>query len=116
MRELTAHGTQAVTSRGASPWMSVLAAAHQQYMTALSLLLPGVETQSVQLICGAHDVRCPASESRQGYDKLIALGKDCEYHLYADEGHSFLKIENQVKEKTQQAAFLARYLEKPENQ
>ena len=65
----------------------------------------------VQLICGAHDVRCPASESRQAYDKLIALGKDCEYHLYADEGHSFLKIENQVKEKTQRAAFLARYLE-----
>jgi dipeptidyl aminopeptidase/acylaminoacyl peptidase len=65
----------------------------------------------VQLICGTHDVRCPASESRQAYDKLISLGKDCEYHLYPDEGHSFLKIENQVKEKTQRAAFLARYLE-----
>ena len=70
----------------------------------------------VQLISGAQDVRCPASESRQAYDKLIALGKECEYHLYADEGHSFLRIENQVKEKTQRAAFLARYLEKSENQ
>ena len=66
----------------------------------------------VQLICGAHDVRCPASESRQAYQKLIELGKDCEYHLYPDEGHSFLKAENQIKEKTQRTAFLARYLEK----
>ena len=65
----------------------------------------------VQLICGAHDVRCPASESRQAYDQLISLGKECEYHLYPDEGHSFLKIENQIKVKQQRADFLARCLE-----
>jgi dipeptidyl aminopeptidase/acylaminoacyl peptidase len=65
----------------------------------------------VQLICGANDVRCPASESRQAYDQLIALGKACEYHLYPDEGHSFLKIENQIKVKQQRVDFLARCLE-----
>ena len=65
----------------------------------------------VQLICGAHDVRCPASESTQAYEKLISLGKKVEYHLYPDEGHSFLKICNLVKSKKQQIDFLARYLE-----
>lgn len=66
----------------------------------------------VQLICGAHDVRCPASESRQAYEKLSELGKECDYVLYPDEGHSLLKIENQVDAKKRRAEFLAKYLEK----
>jgi dipeptidyl aminopeptidase/acylaminoacyl peptidase len=66
----------------------------------------------VQLICGAHDVRCPASESIQARDALLALGKDCELVLYPDEGHSFLKIENAVDAKQRRAAFLARVLER----
>jgi dipeptidyl aminopeptidase/acylaminoacyl peptidase len=65
----------------------------------------------VQLICGAHDVRCPESESTQAYEQLTTLGKECEYILYPDEGHSFLKVKNQVKSKQQQVNFLARYLE-----
>ncbi len=65
----------------------------------------------VQLICGAQDVRCPQSESSQAYEQLTTLGKTCEYVIYPDEGHSFLKVENQVKSKRQQVNFLARYLE-----
>jgi dipeptidyl aminopeptidase/acylaminoacyl peptidase len=65
----------------------------------------------VQLICGAHDVRCPQSETTQAYEQLTNLGKACEYILYPDEGHSFLKVENQVKSKQQQVDFLAKYLE-----
>lgn len=65
----------------------------------------------VQLLCGAHDVRCPASESTQAYEQLIQLGKVCDYVLYPDEGHSFLKIENQVDVKKRRAEFLAKYLE-----
>ncbi|HUV29282.1 MAG TPA: S9 family peptidase [Anaerolineales bacterium] len=65
----------------------------------------------VQLICGAHDVRCPPGESTQAYEHLTALGKVCEYILYPDEGHSFLKVDNQVKSKLQQVNFLARYLD-----
>jgi dipeptidyl aminopeptidase/acylaminoacyl peptidase len=65
----------------------------------------------VQLVCGAHDVRCPASESTQAYEQLKSLGKVCEYILYPDEGHSFLKVENQVKSKKEQVDFLAKYLE-----
>jgi dipeptidyl aminopeptidase/acylaminoacyl peptidase len=65
----------------------------------------------VQLICGAHDVRCPQSESVQAYEQLTTLGKACEYILYPDEGHSFLKVENRVKSRLQQVKFLAKYLE-----
>jgi dipeptidyl aminopeptidase/acylaminoacyl peptidase len=65
----------------------------------------------VQLICGAHDVRCPQNESVQAYEQLTTLGKACEYILYPDEGHSFLKVENQVKSKLQQVEFLSKYLE-----
>ena len=65
----------------------------------------------VQLICGAHDVRCPESESTRANEQLTNLGKVCEYILYPDEGHSFLKVENQVKSKQQQVDFLEKHLE-----
>ena len=65
----------------------------------------------VQLICGENDVRCPASESKQAQETLITLGKESEYHLYLDEGHFFLKIENQIKSKQQSADFIAKYLD-----
>ena len=51
----------------------------------------------VQLIYGVHDVRCPARESLDAYNRKIELGKECEYILYEDEGHSFLKKENIVR-------------------
>jgi dipeptidyl aminopeptidase/acylaminoacyl peptidase len=65
----------------------------------------------IQLICGAQDIRCPASESSLAYEKLLEYGKDCEYHLYPDEGHSFLRTENRIKSEIQRVNFLARYLE-----
>jgi dipeptidyl aminopeptidase/acylaminoacyl peptidase len=68
-------------------------------------------TAPVQLIGGAHDVRCPASEFIQAHDELVAQGKVCDLTLYPDEGHSFLRIENFVDAKTRRVAFLARYLE-----
>ncbi len=67
---------------------------------------------AVQLLCGANDVRCPPSESSQAYEKLTALGKECDYKSYADEGHAFLKIENQVDVKKRRAEFLAKHIER----
>ena len=64
----------------------------------------------VQMICGAHDIRCPASESIQTRDRLEALGKTGELALYDDEGHSFLKIENVIDARRRQVTFLARIL------
>jgi len=65
----------------------------------------------VQLICGGNDPRCPASESIQARDALAAQGKPVELHLYPDEGHQFLKMENQLDAEKRRVDFLARALE-----
>ena len=68
----------------------------------------------VQLICGANDPRCPASDSMDARDKLVELGKEVELLLYEDEGHAFLKIENVLGAETKRVEFLAKVLEKEE--
>ncbi len=65
----------------------------------------------VQFICGANDIRCPASESEQAYQILIEQGKEADYVLYPDEGHTLLKIENQIDAKKRRVDFLASLLE-----
>ena len=65
----------------------------------------------VQLICGAHDPRCPAEDSIDTKDRLIELGKQVEFHLYDGEGHTFLKTENVIRSEIQRVEFLARHLE-----
>jgi dipeptidyl aminopeptidase/acylaminoacyl peptidase len=65
----------------------------------------------VQLICGAHDPRCPAEESIAARDALAALGKPVDFALYPDEGHAFLKRENVIAAEVRRAEFLARWLE-----
>jgi dipeptidyl aminopeptidase/acylaminoacyl peptidase len=66
----------------------------------------------VQLICGAHDPRCPASESTRAHDVLQRLGKKVDLVLYKDEGHSFLKTGTRIDSKSRCVAFLAEALEK----
>jgi dipeptidyl aminopeptidase/acylaminoacyl peptidase len=65
----------------------------------------------VQLVCGANDPRCPASESIAAHDVLRSLEKPVDFHLYPDEGHSFLKTENVVDAALKRVSFLARFLE-----
>jgi dipeptidyl aminopeptidase/acylaminoacyl peptidase len=67
----------------------------------------------VQLICGEHDPRCPASESTQAAEQLAALGKACDLILYPDEGHAFLQTENVVDAELRRVAFLAQVLQGP---
>ena len=65
----------------------------------------------VQMICGANDPRCPASESIDARDKLVELGKEVELLLYKDEGHSFLDTENIIDSEVRRVEFLAKVLE-----
>jgi dipeptidyl aminopeptidase/acylaminoacyl peptidase len=65
----------------------------------------------VQLICGAHDPRCPAVESLDARDKLVELGKEVQLLLYQDEGHSFLKMENVIDAEVKRVKFLAKVLD-----
>ncbi|CAG0968819.1 acylaminoacyl-peptidase [Anaerolineales bacterium] len=66
----------------------------------------------VQMISGGNDPRCPASDSMEARDKLVELGKEVEFLLYEDEGHSFLKIENIIDSEEKCVTFLERSLEK----
>jgi len=64
----------------------------------------------VQLICGGNDPRCPASDSLDARDKLVALGKDVQLLLYEEEGHAFLKIANVIDSEIRRVEFLAAIL------
>ncbi|HEY5730587.1 MAG TPA: alpha/beta fold hydrolase [Anaerolineales bacterium] len=65
----------------------------------------------VQMICGGNDPRCPASDSIDTRDKLVELGKSVDFHIYEEEGHSFLKIENIIDSESKRVEFLARALD-----
>jgi len=65
----------------------------------------------VQIICSGLDPRCPAVDSIAARDRLLELGKELEFHLYPDEGHTFLKMKNIIGSEIQRIAFLQRWLE-----
>jgi dipeptidyl aminopeptidase/acylaminoacyl peptidase len=65
----------------------------------------------VQLICGANDPRCPASDAIEARDKLIELGMEVEMLLYEGEGHSFLEMDNLIDSEIKRAEFLGNILE-----
>jgi dipeptidyl aminopeptidase/acylaminoacyl peptidase len=84
---------------------------HDLYVERSPFFYLGRVQAPVQLICGAHDPRCPVGESIQARDRLQELGKPCDLVLYEDEGHSFLKTKNVSDAKTRQINFLASVLE-----
>jgi len=67
----------------------------------------------VQFICGANDVRCPASDAIAAHEKLEELGKKSELWVYPDEGHVFLKIGNIIDSFTRCMNFLSMVLGSP---
>jgi dipeptidyl aminopeptidase/acylaminoacyl peptidase len=50
----------------------------------------------VQLVMGSDDRRVPLINGEKFRDAMAALGKPVEWHVYAGEGHGFLKVENRV--------------------
>ncbi len=62
------------------------------------------------LLAGANDIRCPAEETQQIADVLQNKGIYVEYHIYSDEGHSFMKRENQIDAMQRVGRFLERVL------
>ncbi len=66
----------------------------------------------VQIICGENDPRCPAKDSIDARDKLLALGRQVDFKMYENEGHSFLKLENVIDSEIRRVAFLSKTLEK----
>ncbi len=66
----------------------------------------------VQMIAGANDSRCPASETEQAAAVLKDLDVPYEIIIYPDEGHGFRKIENRVDAYVKRVEFLKKHLAK----
>lgn len=59
---------------------------------------------------GANDPRVKQAESEQIVEAMKQKGIECEYMLFPDEGHGFVKPENRLKFYTAAEKFLAQYL------
>ena len=64
----------------------------------------------VQMIAGANDPRCPASETEQAAAILKDMGVPHETIIYPDEGHGFRKVHNRVDASRKRAEFLNKHL------
>jgi dipeptidyl aminopeptidase/acylaminoacyl peptidase len=67
-------------------------------------------TAPVQMIAGANDPRCPASETEQAELALQDLGVPYEVIIYPGEGHAFHQKANRVDAMRRRMKFLLRHL------
>lgn len=58
------------------------------------------------VLAGANDIRCPPDEARQIVEAVRLSGGRAEVHIYADEGHGFMRRENEIDSFRRSAAFL----------
>ncbi|MGC2274001.1 MAG: S9 family peptidase [Candidatus Sulfotelmatobacter sp.] len=58
------------------------------------------------LLAGGHDPRCPKEETQQVVDSIRKRGGTVEYKIYANEGHGFARVENQIDAYQRVADFL----------
>jgi len=58
------------------------------------------------LLAGGNDPRCPEEESRQVIDAIKKRGGVVEFKVYANEGHGFARVENQIDAYQRVSGFL----------
>ena len=58
------------------------------------------------LLAGGNDPRCPAEESQQVIDAIKKRGGVIEFKVYANEGHGFARVENQIDAYQRVSGFL----------
>ncbi len=63
------------------------------------------------MIAGAHDPRCPASETLQAKEELEKMGKEADVVIYPDEGHGFRKLDNRLDAYKKTTEFLNKHLQ-----
>ncbi len=64
----------------------------------------------VQMIAGAHNPRCPASETLQAKEKMVKRGEEADVVIYSDEGLGFRKFDNRLDAYKKTTEFLNKYL------
>ncbi len=65
-------------------------------------------TKPMLVIQGANDPRVVKAESDQIVQALRERGRDVEYIVFEDEGHGFMKLENEIEAYRRTVAFLER--------
>lgn len=84
---------------------------NRDFLRSISPLHKADRIQAPLLVlAGDNDPRVPLYESQQIAEKLEKAGGTVEFIHYADEGHKFSKLENQIDSFTQMGLFLDRYL------
>ncbi|MGA7292681.1 MAG: S9 family peptidase [Terriglobales bacterium] len=63
-------------------------------------------TAPLYLLAGGNDPRCPKEEAQQVVDAIKKRGGIVEYKVYANEGHGFARVENQIDAYKRVADFL----------
>ncbi|TMH96635.1 S9 family peptidase, partial [Candidatus Bathyarchaeota archaeon] len=58
------------------------------------------------LLAGQHDIRCPAEETRQMAEAARKNGVTVEVKIYENEGHGFVRRENEIDSIKRVATFL----------
>lgn len=81
----------------------------QRYMDRSPIYFVDQIKAPLLILAGAHDPRCPSSESEQVADAVKKRNGVAELKIYANEGHGFSKIENQIDAYTRVADFLKKY-------
>ena len=67
----------------------------------------------VLLLAGGNDPRCPKSEAQQVADAIKKHNGTAELKIYENEGHGFVRVENQIDAYTRVAEFLKKYVPAP---
>jgi dipeptidyl aminopeptidase/acylaminoacyl peptidase len=65
------------------------------------------------LLAGENDPRCPPSEAKQVADAIRKHGGSVQLKIYANEGHSFSRLENQIDAYRQASDFLKSHVPSP---
>ncbi len=83
----------------------------REFLQSISPLHKAGRIQAPLLVlAGDNDPRVPLFESEQIVERVRATGGTVQFTHYADEGHKFSKLENQIDSFMQMAQFLDRYL------
>jgi len=81
----------------------------QRYMERSPIYFIDQIKAPLLILAGAHDPRCPSTESEQVATAVKKRNGIAELKIYANEGHGFAKIENQIDAYTRVADFLKKY-------
>ncbi|MGH8137111.1 MAG: S9 family peptidase [Steroidobacteraceae bacterium] len=80
------------------------------YDAASPLTYMKMATAPLLVLQGENDIRVPQGQAKQVVELLKGLGRTVDAHYYPNEGHGFVKRENQIDAMERTVAWFGRYL------